>query len=147
MAKRIHQKFFSIRYKFLAVTSGLLVLCVLSYLLMATWVFKEDKKQLMYEYSQSHVKNLTKEIDSILTSIRDRLDLYTQLQYLKGNDQSLFNQSHVAAIIKKSKTDTKVEVWDGSYFNLYGIDKEQVLKEVSDQSLTGVKESLKGSQN
>lgn len=147
MGKQRNQKFFSIRYKFLAVISGLLVLCVLSYLLMATWVFKEDKKELMYEYSQSHAKNLTKEIDSILTSIRDRLNLYSQLQYIDKKNKNILNQSEVAAIIKKSSSSIEVEVWDEEYFNLYGITKEEVLDHIESRDLVGIKENLYSSKD
>lgn len=137
------KKIFSIRYKFLAVISGLLVVCVLSYLLMATWVFKEDKKELMYEYSQSHAKNLSREIDSTLESIRDRLDLYTQLQYIKTKKNHILNQSEVAAIIKKNHHgESSIETWDEAYFNLYGLNKEQLLSYINTQNYTGVKESL-----
>lgn len=69
------KKTFSIRYKFLAVTTLLLLFCVASYLAIATRVFKGDKTELVFDYNKSLVTNLSSDIETIFNLVSDKMKL------------------------------------------------------------------------
>ena len=66
---------FSIRYKFLLVTTLLLVLCVGTYLILAASIMKQDKTELVYDYNRSTVTNIASDLESFFRSVSDRLEL------------------------------------------------------------------------
>lgn len=66
---------FSIRYKFLAVMTALLVVCVGAYLLLATKEFKNDKRALVFDYNLSIVSNTASELESFFASHADKMRL------------------------------------------------------------------------
>ncbi len=68
-------RFFSIRYKILALLSFLLLICVVSYLMMAIQTFKRDKTELVFDFNRSVVVGLGKEFESTLAIIKAKLDL------------------------------------------------------------------------
>lgn len=65
----------SIRYKFLAVTTLLLMVCVGAYLVLATKVFKTDKTELVFDYNRSLVTNIASEMDSFFQGVSDKMKL------------------------------------------------------------------------
>ncbi len=71
---RLHNKF-SIRYKFLAVTTILLLLSVSAYLYAVDVVFTEDKTHLVYEYNLAAVKNISSDLNKTLEKVEDKLRL------------------------------------------------------------------------
>jgi hypothetical protein len=66
---------FSIRYKFLAVTTALLILCVGAYLTLATSEFKNDKRALVFDFNQSLVVNTASDLESFLGGLGDKMRL------------------------------------------------------------------------
>jgi two-component system NtrC family sensor kinase len=64
---------FSIRYKFLAVTTALLVVCVGAYLALATKEFKNDKRALVFDYNQSLVVNTASDLESFFGGLADKM--------------------------------------------------------------------------
>lgn len=65
----------SIRYKFLAVTTMLLMVCVGAYLFLATTVFKDDKTELVFDYNKSLVTNIASEMESFFQGVSDKMKL------------------------------------------------------------------------
>ncbi|NQY99516.1 MAG: HAMP domain-containing protein [Bdellovibrionales bacterium] len=86
-------KSLSIRMKFLLVTSSLLAFCIAVYLLVAATAIRKDKTNLVFDYNRSLVENLATEIDLLLKSSADKMQL---LAYIQGsrpeNLDSLLNQ-------------------------------------------------------
>ncbi len=68
-----------IRLKFMVTMSGLLAICLGSYLLMAVTVFKSDKTQLVYDLNRSQVSNLASEVETALNGASEKLKLFAQL--------------------------------------------------------------------
>lgn len=68
---------FSLRYKFLLLTSTLLVLSVLVHLSLATQVFKQDKTELVYDLNRSLVTNLRNEIENKIEANFGKMALIT----------------------------------------------------------------------
>lgn len=66
---------FSIRYKFLAVTTLLLVTCVGTYLVMASQVFRKDKTELVFDLNRSVVTNLASDLETAFNSATDKMRL------------------------------------------------------------------------
>ncbi len=66
---------FSIRYKFLAVMTTLLIVCVGAYLLLATKEFKNDKRSLVFDYNLSIVSNTASQLESFFGSLADKMRL------------------------------------------------------------------------
>lgn len=71
---------FSIRYKFLVATMLLLAVCVGTYLALASYIFKEDKKSLVFDYNRSLVVNLASDLDGFFNSVADKLHLVATVQ-------------------------------------------------------------------
>lgn len=66
---------FSIRYKFLAVTTVLLVFCVGIYLILATEIYKSDKNEFVFDYHRSLVSNLATDVDTLFQGVTDKARL------------------------------------------------------------------------
>ena len=66
---------FSIRYKFLSVTTALLVSCVGVYLWLASSEFKNDKRSLVFDFNKSLVTNIASDAQSFLISQSDKMRL------------------------------------------------------------------------
>lgn len=66
---------FSIRYKFLAVSTLLLVVCVGSYLVMASSVFRGDKEDFVFDLNKSIVTNLASDLETAFASATDKMRL------------------------------------------------------------------------
>ncbi|MEO0335879.1 MAG: hypothetical protein AAF202_05775, partial [Pseudomonadota bacterium] len=67
--------------KFLLVTSSLLAFCIVVYLVVAATAIRKDKTNLVFEYNRSLVENLASEIDVLLNSSSDKMQL---LAYMQG---------------------------------------------------------------
>jgi signal transduction histidine kinase len=65
----------SIRYKFLAVTTLLLVVCVGIDLAMGMHVFRKDKTELVFDFNRSMVTNLASDLDMVFASATDKMRL------------------------------------------------------------------------
>jgi signal transduction histidine kinase len=66
---------FSIRYKFLAVITLLLVVCVGSYLFMASSVFRGDKEDFVFDLNKGIVSNLASDLETAFASATDKMRL------------------------------------------------------------------------
>jgi signal transduction histidine kinase len=71
---------FSIRFKFLAVSTSLLVLCVGAYLWLATSEFSEDKKSLVFDYQKTIVTNVGRDVERLIETLGDKLQLSVWLR-------------------------------------------------------------------
>lgn len=76
---------FSIRYKFLAVTTLLLAICLGTYLLLATYIFKEDKRSLVFDYNRSLVVNIASDLDNFFGGLSDKMQLVAFFHYNKDS--------------------------------------------------------------
>ncbi|MCB0407622.1 MAG: HAMP domain-containing protein [Bdellovibrionales bacterium] len=73
--KTVTQQKFSIRYKFLFVTSALLLFCITAYLIMATTVIRNDKLNLVFDYNRSLVTNISSDVNSLFQNSADKMEL------------------------------------------------------------------------
>lgn len=69
----------TIRTKFLAVMTTLLVSCLGAYLFMAVTVFKGDKTQLVFDLNRSQVSNLTGELETQFNGVSEKLKIFALL--------------------------------------------------------------------
>ncbi|MFK8137112.1 MAG: ATP-binding protein [Bdellovibrionales bacterium] len=103
--------------------SLLLAICVLSYLGLASYVFTEDKKQLVFDYTRTNVKNFSGEIDRMLRSVEDKLQLISfedsSLKSKKWYKNLVGNRSNIAFIGKSENFNSisKGLYFDPSYFD------------------------------
>jgi len=131
LALRLKPKF-SIRYKFLAVMSLLLGICVLIYLSIATITFREDKERLVYDLNKNMVLNLASEIETQFKSYSDKLTLFALL-HDKSDDvnatvQDLLKTDKNIAFVSLAFSSTPDKTYR-AYFNdefleTYGIQKD-----------------------
>lgn len=112
---------FSIRYKFLAVTTFLLALCVGTYLLLASYIFKQDKQALVFDYNRSLVVNLSSELETFFGSVSDKMQLAAHFQHKK--DQA--SQKFLKQILLQSQD----LVWLGSSENLKEIGRSYFVQD------------------
>jgi signal transduction histidine kinase len=68
-----------IRFKFLIVTSLLLILSVGSYLFLAADIFKRDKTELVFDLTRSIVSNSASQIETLFVGINDKIKLVSLL--------------------------------------------------------------------
>jgi signal transduction histidine kinase len=119
--------FFSIRAKFLSVMSGLLIACLVVYLLIAVQVFKTDKTELIFDLNRSMVSNLSAEIETELNGVSDKLRLFALLSFNDNNKlkpSTIFgNQSEIIyASLYKQNEKTSIHTYtDQNYFETYGL--------------------------
>ncbi len=66
---------FPIRYKFLVVTTVLLVFSVVSYLVLASHIFRRDKIELVFDLNRSSVSSLSSEFNILFSGIADKMRL------------------------------------------------------------------------
>lgn len=90
---------FSIRYKFLAVTTLLLVVCVGAYLAIAIREFKNDKRQLVFDYNQSLVVNTASDLESFLVGLADKMRLLT----LFHRENAIKRQAWIADLMRNKR--------------------------------------------
>lgn len=132
---------FSIRYKFLLVTTSLLVLCVGVYLSIATYELKEDKKYLVFDYHHSLVANISSDMESYLFGIADKMRLVA----LMSRESEKHRQEVLANLFRNTKDLTFVatterfakldstQYLDKEYFKAWNIDDANVQAKIFDQ--------------
>lgn len=64
---------FPIRYKFLAVTTLLLVFSVVAYLFLASTIFRRDKIELVYELNRGAVSGVASEVNTLFRGVADKM--------------------------------------------------------------------------
>ena len=87
---------FSIRYKFLAVTTVLLAVCVGTYLLLASFIFKEDKRALVFDYNRSLVVNLSSDLENFVRGVSDKMELVAHFHRKRDKSNLQFVQNILA---------------------------------------------------
>ena len=112
---------FSIRYKFLAVTTILLAVCVGTYLLLASYIFKEDKRALVFDYNRSLVVNLSSDLENFVRGVSDKMELVAHFHRKRDKSNLQFVQDILA-------NDHDL-VWMGSSEGLQKIDRRLYLNE------------------
>ena len=135
---------FSIRYKFLVVTTLLLVVCVGAYFLLATHVFKRDKTELVFDYSRSSVSNISSDLESLFQSVNDRLTLIASfygraeqaavLRHLLQNQQDIVYMG----VSPQFKT-TKKLYTSNTYQKTYAISDDELSQAISEQALQQIR--------
>lgn len=78
---------FPIRYKFLLVTTVLLVFSVVSYLFLASHIFRRDKIELVFDLNRSAVSSLSSEVSILFSGIADKMRLVAILSQDRGHDR------------------------------------------------------------
>lgn len=96
---------FPIRYKFLLVITGLLVMSVAAYLGLATQTLKKDKTTLVYELNKNFVSNLSSDLESKFHAVSDKLELFAFTYFdhknrLTATIESLLSRSSDIAYIR-----------------------------------------------
>lgn len=107
---------FSIRYKFLSVTMLLLAVCVGTYLLLASYIFKEDKRGLVFDYNRSLVVNLASDLDNFFKGLSDKMQL---VAYFHRKDDKGFQR-----LLKELLAQNRDLVWIGSSENFKDVYRE-----------------------
>lgn len=125
----------SIRYKFLLVTTLLLIMSVGSYLLLAAEVFKRDKTELVFDLTRSLASNTAGEIETLFSGIQDRIKVVSLVAGESGArgksiiDGIFENESDIVFLAKSAKFRALDEVLfsDTTYSETYGIDRSYFL--------------------
>jgi len=134
---------FSIRYKFLAVTTALLILCVGGYLFLATSEYKNDKKTLVFDYNQSLVGSLSADIDSYFVSLTERMRMVAYFFRETEKNKKMFiadllqSRGDVVWMIgseRFEKIDHEFYV-DKNYFSTYGLDETEAREWLAKQKI------------
>lgn len=120
-----------IRLKFMLVMSGLLAVCLGTYLLMAVTVFKSDKTQLVYDLNRSQVSNLASEVETTLNGVSDKLKIFAQLPPAMQTKMAadLFSEDSeiVAVSIFKIKADQPLRSFkEKGFLETYGLTEESL---------------------
>ncbi len=122
----------SIRYKFLAVTTLLLAICVSVYLLIAIKVFERDKTELVFDYQMGSVKAQTAELEELFAKVKDRIKLiaYLNAKEDKNNKkfiQDLLSEDSDLIYIAKSYRYQKIDealYEDKNFINTYSLKED-----------------------
>jgi signal transduction histidine kinase len=80
---------FPIRYKFLAVTTLLLVFSVVAYLFLASHIFRRDKIELVYELNRSAVTGVASEVTTMFQGVSDKMHLAAVLSQTPSSEALL----------------------------------------------------------
>ena len=132
---------FSIRYKFLFVTTLLLVLCVGAYLGLAAKILKGDKTELVYDYNRSAVTNIASDIDTFFQGVADKVKLVAFFfNEKKGRSQrlmkTLLEGDSETVFVGGSDGFKKVDralFTNSTYMETYGLKNEFFLSELPQQ--------------
>ncbi len=124
--------YFSIRYKFLAVTTLLLAFCVGAYLLLATKEFKADKKTLVYDFNLSLVSNTSAQLETFFSGMADKLRIAAYLSRSKSADSKgqvaeLFHGKQDLVFVAKSHRFQNLDeilFHDSEFEKIYGVNEE-----------------------
>ncbi|MCB0365308.1 MAG: HAMP domain-containing protein [Bdellovibrionaceae bacterium] len=129
---------FSIRYKFLIVTTLLLVLCVGAYLGLAAKILKGDKTELVYDYNRSAVTNIASDIETFFQGVADKIKLVAFFfNENKGRSNRLMREllesDSETVFVGGSDGFSRVEkalYTSGTYLETYGIKEEYFLNQL-----------------
>ncbi|MCB9027333.1 MAG: HAMP domain-containing protein [Bdellovibrionaceae bacterium] len=130
--------FFSIRYKFLFVTTLLLLLCVSAYLFMAIKVFKQDKTELVYDYNKNIVTTLNSDFSSLISRVRDRIELYPYFSDKNELQNFIRENSEIVYLAKSEKFEQvdSVLYFDKNFIKNYRLEgADELLSLVSKNTL------------
>ena len=130
---------FSIRYKFLMVTTALLVFCVTAYLLMATTVIRTDKLNLVFDYNRSLVTNISSDVQSLFQNSSDKMELVAYFFQSKskkslGVIQKLIHDNSDLVFVSGSedfKSLTRQFHLDKTYLETYGLEDTYITVDLS----------------
>lgn len=125
-------KTFSIRYKFLMVTTLLLLVCVGLYLALATRVFKRDKTELVFDYNRSTVSNISSDIETLFKAVADKMKLAAYFleesnpAHLNLVQDLLANNSELVYVAGSSRMQEldKEFFFDRTYLQTYNLNPE-----------------------
>lgn len=132
------KKRFSIRYKFLAVITLLLILCVGAYLLIAVDALKLDKEELVFDYKRSLVTTVASEAESLLKKSLDNIKLVahffknrdgTNLKIVEGILEADSDVIFVSGSKNFKDFDT-VFYQNSSYFDTYAVSEKYFNEEL-----------------
>ncbi len=122
---------FSIRYKFLAVTTLLLLSCVTLYLLLASTIFSRDKTELVFDLNKSTVHNIRSEMEAVFSSVSDKLELFalisqSKLKVKKEFHRILDNDDTIVYVhsTNSNKFQKTSEYSQKKFLQTYGLEKK-----------------------
>lgn len=104
--------------------------CLATYLLMATAVFKTDKVALVYDLNRSQVANVASDLETQLRGTSEKLKLFAQLprDLQESMAEDLFSDDSEivkVAIYKNQNTEPINSYLREKFIETYGIDKDQ----------------------
>ena len=141
---------FSIRYKFLVVTTLLLISSVAMYLFLASKIFSRDKIELVFDLNKSTVTNLSSELDAVMTSVADKMELFALVSDSGANlkrefSRILENDSNIVFLSSTNQLNksNKVEFVHKDFSKTYGVDQKFFAKELPEQIPVPVEEIKK----
>lgn len=128
--------FISIRYKFLAVMTFLLLFCVGLYLFVATSIFVEDKTELVFDYNKNVVTNLSADLNDLFQRVGDRMKLTAHFYHQNQSNakqliSEIIEKSEELAFVGGSHRFEKINQTfhvDADYLETYGLQKSQFLE-------------------
>src|SRR5262249_47407994 len=131
---------FPIRYKFLLVTTALLVFSVASYLFLASDIFRRDKVELVFDLNRGAVSSLSSEIGTLFGGIADKMRLAAILAHEPDRlakpllAELLEDDSHVvfAAASYGFKRFDQVHFIDKKFTETYGVDEKFFAEDLGD---------------
>lgn len=142
---------FSIRYKFLILTSTLLVLSVLVHLWLATEIFKQDKTELIYDLNRSLVTNLKNELGNKIEANLSRMALSVlgSQETSKYMIDQILNQDEdlVFVALGNKSGNIKTLFRNKSFEETYGISEEDMIKSLQDSQVSKNLETTKEDSN
>lgn len=145
--------FFSIRAKFLAVMSALLLSCLIVYLLIAVEVFKTDKTELVFDLNRSMVTNLSTEFETEFKGISDKLRLFALLSTNPSaeiKNETIFGENSelvYASLYRQNKPDPLRNFTDKKYLETYGLESNFFTEKLSNLRPIPFNEILKNSEH
>ena len=124
---------FPIRYKFLAVTTLLLVFSVTAYLMLASRIFRRDKVELVFDLNRNAVTTLASDFGTRLTGIADKMKIAAILSQAETSgaskrllDNILNSESGIVFLSASDafKSLDRVYFTDSNFNETYAIDRE-----------------------
>ncbi len=105
---------FPIRYKFLVVTTLLLVFSVVSYLFLASHIFRRDKIELVFDLNRGAVSGLASDVSTLFRGIADKMKLAAVLS-LSQESSSEASQRSKALLNDVLQNDSNIVFLAASY--------------------------------
>src|SRR4051812_19530477 len=126
------QNRFPIRYKFLVVTTLLLVFSLASYLVLASHIFRRDKIELVFDLNRSAVSSLGSEISTLFSGVADKMQLAAILSQESGSNgrvlmkDVLENDANIVFMVASYGFQNLDQVFysDKKFSETYGLDEK-----------------------